>query len=319
MQNLELNFNVELVAGSTRQAMSEAAATKRDLWTVPIDQLHVIEGFNVRVENDDYHAHIRSLADSMRVEGFYPHKALSGFVAKVNGVNVVYVTDGHCRLKAAKLAIAEGSQIEKLPVIVSPSDTSLEDLTVALVKSNSGKPLSPFETGIVCSRLVKDGWEVKKVSDRLGLSVSYIEDLLSLVGAPLSVRNMVINGQVSAANAVSALRKYGDKASEKLQEALARAQSKGGKKVTAKHMGGGGLKKFYTRQGPVMVDALRGIASSNFFAQMDEGLRTQIMALIGENEEAKKVDTASEIKTNEDAGQDASSEQLPIVDPENGN
>lgn len=280
-QNLEMNFELNVVAGNTKKAMSAVGAGKRDLWMVPINDVQLIEGFNVRLDNEEQRAHIRALADSILVDGFLAHKALAGFVANVGGVDVVYLTDGHCRLQAAKLAISEGAEIQRLPVIISPQGTSQEDLTVALVKGNTGKPLTPIETGIVCSRLVKYGWDTKRVSDRLGLGVSYIEDLLSLVAAPVAIRQMVINGQVSAANAVTALRKNGDKAAEKLQAALARAQSAGGKKVTAKHLGGSKkLEKYMIKTAPKLVAAMQALMQSPAFAAVDESLRMELEAIL---------------------------------------
>lgn len=235
--NREL-FNLELTAGNMKAAMKESGATSSDLWKVPRASIRVIEGFNVRnPEDPEYVAHVRMLADSIKANGFYPDKPLSGFVAREDGVDVIYLTDGHSRLAGGDLAVSEGSEIDTYPVVVKPRGTSMEDLTVALYTSNTGKPLTPIETAAVCKRLVGYGLTEKAIATRLNLTKRYVDDLLALIGAPTAVRTLVTTGQVSASNAISAIREHGDKAASKLNAAVDTAQAQGGKKATAKHMG----------------------------------------------------------------------------------
>lgn len=132
-------------AGSVKQAMS--GSTSSDLWKVPREKLHIEPGFNVRVHDADYNAHVRSIADSIKENGYYPDKPIAGFVAKRDGKDVIVVTDGHSRIAGFDLAVSEGYEGTELPVVTKPRGTSMEDLTIALVTSNTGKPLSPYELG----------------------------------------------------------------------------------------------------------------------------------------------------------------------------
>ena len=145
-------MQLELIQGKVKEAMKGAAS--RDLWQVPIADLHVIDGFNVRADGVEHREHVAGVADSIIANGFYQNKPLAGYVALQGGKQVIYITDGHCRLEAAQEAIKRGAEIKALPVVVSPKGTSIEDLTVGLVTNNSGKPLSQYEIGLVCKRLV---------------------------------------------------------------------------------------------------------------------------------------------------------------------
>lgn len=230
-------FTLDLIAGNLKNAMSEAGATRNEVWKVPRAQIHTIEGFNVRNEEDpEYIAHIRYLADSIKANGFLPDHPLTGYVARENNANVIYITGGHSRLKAVDLAVSEGIEAFDIPIIVKPRGTSSEDLTVELYTGNSGKPLTPFEVAAVCKRLIAFGWDEKTIAGRLGLGVGYVKGLLDLAAAPKAVRDMVAKGKVSASLAMEALKTHGNKAAAELKDALNTAEAKGKTKATAKHM-----------------------------------------------------------------------------------
>lgn len=227
-------MEIELSAGNVKAAMR--GASSRDLWQVPIADLHVIDGFNVRADGAEHAEHLAGLVDSILANGFYQSKPLSGYVAQERGKEVIYVTDGHCRLEAAAEAIRRGAEIKTLPVVVVPRGTSLEDLTVGLVTNNSGKPLSQYEVGVVCKRLVGYGWDEATIAKRLCMNVQRVCDLLSLVGASAAVRRLVTDGVVSASQAIDTLKRHGEGAAQKLQAGADRARAKGKKKATRKHI-----------------------------------------------------------------------------------
>jgi len=238
-----------LAPGSVKAAMKEAGASSSDLWMVPYENIRVIEGFNVRTRNAEYLAHVQDIKNSIIANGFYRDKPLEGYVAKEDGQNVIYITGGHTRHEAAGLAIAEGHEIVALPVIVKPAGTSQEDLTVALVTGNSGRPLSPIEIAVVCKRLLGFGQDEKGIAAKLGYTKKYVEDLLGLLSAPSAVRKLVEQGKVSATLAISEIKKDPKGAAKKLTEAAEVAKSTGKGKVTQKTLNGG-KKKLKTTPEP---------------------------------------------------------------------
>lgn len=227
-------MNLELQPGNVKAAM--AGASSRDLWQVPIEQIHVIDGFNVRAQNHDYAARIAYLTDLICANGFNQSKPLAGYVALVEGKQTIYLTDGHRRLAAAQEAIKRGAEIATLPVVVSPKGTSVEDLTIGLVTMNDGEPLSQYEIGLVCKRLIGFGMDEKEIAKRLGMATSRVSDLLTLTAAPAAVRKLVANGNVSASQAIATVKKHGPEATAKLEAGVAVAAANGSKKATAKHI-----------------------------------------------------------------------------------
>jgi len=113
---VEDKFTTELHPGSIKSAMRTVGAGSRDLWQVKPENLRVIEGFNVRVRTPTYIERVRSLADSMKSEGYYQDQPMAGYVAKENEEMVIYITGGHRRREAVLLAIAEGAEIVTVPV-----------------------------------------------------------------------------------------------------------------------------------------------------------------------------------------------------------
>ena len=272
-------FNTTLVAGNLKRTMQAAGASSRDLWYVPYNQLRIVKGFNVRVKDAAYVAHIRSIADSVKANGFYPDKPLAGYVATMDGEEVIVITDGHCRFDACGLAIAEGAPLEKIPVVVKPSSTSMADLTVALVVSNSGKPLTPYETAMVCKRLESFGWTPEEMANKLSFSRTYVDQLLSLLALPEAVQTHVRAGTVSAANALAITKRHGEKAAEVIEKAAATVPEKG--RVTQKHIEPSDkFAKALRRESRAMYDLLQSIADDPAYLMLGKDLRDRFLNLV---------------------------------------
>jgi ParB family chromosome partitioning protein len=242
----DANFNEDaLVAGSVSKALKTAEATKTgDLIMVQRSKIRVIPGFNVRIETPSYLAHVETIAQSMAANGFYRNKPLAGFAGKDGDEDVIFTTDGHTRLKALDRADELGAEISEVPVVLKPPGTSAEDLTVALVEDNEGRPLAPLERAIVAARLISYGMEKAEIAKRLGgVTERYVDDMLLLAAAPPKVRNLVINEKVSFTEAVKVLRKDAGKAAETLTTAVAAAESQGKTRATGKHVNGAAAAK----------------------------------------------------------------------------
>ena len=282
--NHEHDFDVHLIPGSIKSAMKDAEAGSRDLWQVPPEQLHLIQNFNVRVNSEKHQAKVREYADSMLSEGFYQDKPLAGYVAKEDGEQVIYIYDGHTRLAAVLLAISEGADIARVPVVVSQAGISMEDLTVSLVRGNSGEPLAPYEMGIVCKRLVRFGMEIPVIAKRIGVTEQYVKNLLSLMAAPVEIRNMVIQDRVAASTAIDVIAKHGEKALAVLEKAESKANGAGKSRVTGKHVDPASeFKKAIREQAFEMFEILKGIANDEgSFNGLTSDLADRLARTLGE-------------------------------------
>lgn len=202
-------FKEEFVQGSFKAAVVAAGIKTRDLSMVPIDAIVAVKNLNVRIEDEEYEAHVQEITDSILENGFYIHKPLSGYIAKEGENTLVYCTGGFTRLKAAKRAIERGAPIETLPMVFKPPGTSMADLTLALDVDNIGSPLRPYERAIVIKRLIDFGWDEETISTKMRLSGQYVKDLLYLMSLPNGLRMIVVRGIGSTGHVIQLARKVG--------------------------------------------------------------------------------------------------------------
>ncbi len=225
-----------LVGGSAKKALETISATKGELYYASPDELVEIPGFNVRVETPEYLEHIEQIALSIQANGFYPNKPLGGFAGKLDGADVIYITDGYSRRRAILRARELGAEIDKIPVVLKAQGTTIEDLTVALVQDNEGRPLTAMEKAIVAARLRGFNMTNVEIAQRFGCTDRYVEDLLVLAGAPKKVRDFVIAGKVSPTEAIKQVRKNPERAGDVLLVAVQTAAGAGKSKATSKHV-----------------------------------------------------------------------------------
>jgi len=287
-------FNQSFVRGAVKDAMKQAHAGSGDLWKVPIDELKVAPGFNVRIRNDSLTAHIRWIADSIKANGFYIDEPIGAFcVEEDDGTLGIYVHQGHCRLEAARLAKAEGAPIETLPVVVVPKSQNLEDLTVALITTNSGKNLTPYECALVCKRLAGYGWSSSQIATKINFTVSYVDALLDIPGYPIEIRELIHNGLLSVSTAREAMKTYGHRAVEKLLHAAHVAETKGSKRVTNKHLPGKRFESFVKRSGPRLYDATKIVRNDPAYSALSAETREALDTLLDELEKKRLSDEQS--------------------------
>lgn len=258
--------NIELTAGSVKGAMKVAGASSRDLWSVPRSSIRLIEGFNVRSPSSKSgKEHVKNLAALIDANGYDEDKPLAGYVAKEDGEDVIYLTDGEHRLAAVDLLISKGKEFDALPVVIKPRGTSMEDLTISLATANSGKPLLPLELATVIKRLLGYRMDKKTIVKRLNITAKYYDDLMFLLELPVASRDLVADGKISASLAISEHRANPKKAVEKLQAAVAKAESAGKTKVTPKAL------KPAKHPDDIMVDKLAKKMKARLAAKREEG------------------------------------------------
>lgn len=260
---LDAEFTTVLVPASIKAGMKSLEAGSRDLWQIDPAKLCVIEGFNPRVMNDEYRAHIRDIANSIKTEGYFQDQPMAGYVATVDGAPVVYVYSGHTRLAAALLAISEGADLERVPVVVSQAGLSMEDMTVALIRGNGGRNLTYYESAVVCKRLVKFGISEEVIAERTGISVPLVRNRLALMAAPLKLREMVANDSMSATLALDLLKNHGAQALEKAEEAKAVAEDSGKAKIHKVPQSA--QSKFIKKSSPVLYSIAKSVHSDPGF------------------------------------------------------
>lgn len=213
------------------------ASGRSDTFRVNPLLLAVEEGWNSRdLSTPDNQAHIDELARSIAANGVRePLKAyLSG--------DRLIVTNGHCRLAAVKRAIeVYGAEIMTVPVMTEERYANDADRLLTQIVSNSGKPLTTLEQGVVYRRLSALGWTNDQIAERTGKSVTHVIMNLELQAAPPSVIAMIKEGKVAPTLAWQTMKASAteEAAVEALENGIKAAQDAGRSKATAKHIRSG--------------------------------------------------------------------------------
>jgi hypothetical protein len=236
-------------------AIEDLIVKRSDMYQVDPRVLQEAPGWNVRLPGPDLDAHIRFLADSIKEEGV--REAVTCYLEGDN----LFVTNGHCRLKATMLAISEGAEILSIPMALEDRYSKEPDRVLSMITRNTGKPLTAIETAEVMKRLLRFGWDVAKISIKTGYSVSQIKNFLELSGAPDEILAMVNNGEVSATLATKIVKEKGAaEAVEVLKGAVETSKKSGKKKATQKDIANVKKKKVnWNVFGPKLYLHMKGI------------------------------------------------------------
>lgn len=231
----------ELIPGSVDAAAADVSAGRpRGTYDWPVDEIIVMDGFNIRKKDQ---GHVRFLADSMKSHGFMRDKPLSGFVAKCDdNKSRLHLIGGHHRLDAVRLHNSEvdaSDAITTVPVVIKPKTLTMRQLKIGSYIDNTGKPVGVVETAEFCKELMDDGMTEAEIATALGFKTGkkYVTHLLTVLSAPKEVREMISEGKVSATTAIKAL-KTGDtkEVVKKMKAEVKTAEKSGKKKVTAKNL-----------------------------------------------------------------------------------
>lgn len=197
--------------------------TVRKTYDVPIDQLYLEPGYNIR-EADE--SHVEYFANCW-IEG-QPLPPLTVTVTEKGKK----IEDGQHRYLGALKAIKMGHPIQR---IECKDFTGTEaDKIAFMVSSSQGKALDPFERAKAYTRLKGFGWTNEEIAKKVGRSVSDVQMHLSLGDVSQEMKERINLGQISYANAVAVTREHGDDAEKVVEEAVQEAKSQGKEKVTAK-------------------------------------------------------------------------------------
>lgn len=210
--------------------LKDVAEGVKDLYMLDPHKITEEPGWNARVEGADLAAHVRQLANSIKEIGI--QEPLTVYVKN----DAIILTNGHCRLAAVMLAIAEGSEIKAIPCRVEERYSSESDRVLSLITRNSGKPLTPLEMSSVFKRLLAFGWNPFDIAKKAGFSTTYVINLLTLSGAPDEIKEQVASGSVSASLATEVMQQHGENAAEVISKGIETAKAEGKEKATRKHI-----------------------------------------------------------------------------------
>lgn len=212
--------------------LASLSTGRKDIHSIDPRKIEIMDGWNCRDINDaETKEHIERLALSIAEIGVQEP------ITVWWDSNTAWVTDGHCRLWATKLAIERGIDIKSIPCKSESRGNDADRLFSQIVR-NSGKPFSAMENAKVYKRLLDLGWQQVEIAKKAGISNARVSQILDLLSMPEPIKKMVTNGEVSASLATKTLAEHNpQKATQVLQDAVVSAKAEGKTKALPKHVG----------------------------------------------------------------------------------
>ena len=192
-------------------------------------EIKEIETFNARnMESPETIAYIRGMADAIIANGNEAFPPITITQEK----DTIAVMAGWCRRRAHILAMDEGAPIKGIQCLAAGKKRP-EEITLDVLTSNSGLPLTAMERAKAVKRLLSFLWTPADIAKKTGWSISTVSNLIALHDAPDAILEMVKSGQVSATLATKLVKEKGaDKAQAMLEQAVDTSAKAGKKKAT---------------------------------------------------------------------------------------
>lgn len=214
---------------------TKAQTTKGDLISIDPMLLEEEEDFNTRGsfipgywELPKTQAGIRALAEAYKRGDYVPP-----IIVKVVDGRVL-VRDGHRRRRALLLAISEGAEIRRTPVLEHKGDEVAQSLLIGT--SNDGEALAPLDRAVLYGRFARWGWTDKEIATRMNRSVEHVRQGHQLLELPMDLKVMIQLGEVAAHYALELYREHGgQKALQLLKQAHGEAAAGAGDPVTGEN------------------------------------------------------------------------------------
>ncbi|CAM2154370.1 Transcriptional regulator [Paraburkholderia tropica] len=269
-----LVLDAMIVTGNTKAAVKAAGGGSSDLWTVPPEHIHYDPRDNVRPLNKD---RVRQIADLIKANGYDRKKPLGCFVRKVGGEDRIFVYEGQHRYHGALLAISEGYEIDRLPLVIDEAKSvTRANLIYAGIINNDSEKLTPLQLAEQIVELQALGEDNKTICSRLNITDQTIRDCLLLANAPREVHKLVREQAVTSTLAIEQIRAHGpEKALERLKRGIDTAKSLGKVKATKKHIEAAAAtptaKKISETQAKSLLQALQSVLHDPMFGKLSPG------------------------------------------------
>lgn len=213
-----------------RSLSTDKVVKKVDGFRAHISTIKVVDGFNIRTDDDDLREHIAGIAGA--IAAGLPIPPIEVWVNPESGD--MELVDGHCRLAGYKLYASENPDFDGW-VSVAKFDGTPAQRKARTVSSNSQLKLKPIELGRAYLALRDEhGMSRLEIASEVGRSPAHVDQMLLLAGAQSEVTAAVECGQISATEAVKLVRDHGQDSAAELERRKEAAKEAGKGKVTAK-------------------------------------------------------------------------------------
>ncbi|HOZ88157.1 MAG TPA: ParB N-terminal domain-containing protein [Bacteroidia bacterium] len=227
--NTKTSQPMKATANKTESKKAQPELEKKNYVMVPVNLIVIDEKLNPR---EDY-GNIDELMASIAENGI--RNAVKGFQKD----GKIYLREGFRRMRAVKLAIEKGFQIDRVPMLLEERAMTEEERTLEFLINNDGKPFTMLEQSEVIRRLLNFGWKVIDIVKKTGKARGYIENLIHLTKVPLKVHNFIKEDKISAhavIQIIAASKGNVERVVEDVEAAMQKAKEAGKEKATPKHV-----------------------------------------------------------------------------------
>lgn len=206
------------------------AAKRGDSIRVNIRNIKIVDGFNVRTQDDELREHIASLLAALVAN--LPIPAIEVWVNPETGD--IELVDGHCRF-AAYLQYADiEPEFDNYISAVKFEGTPFQR-KMRVASSNKQLKVKPVELGRLYIQARDEfGASRQEIAAEAGMSLAHVDQHILLASGSEEVHAAVGAGVISATEAVKIIRDHGDNAPAELERRKEIATAQGKAKVTAK-------------------------------------------------------------------------------------
>jgi ParB family chromosome partitioning protein len=203
----------------TQDEVAVLETKRKDLYEVDPRNVKLVDGYNIRnidPDSDD----IQHLKASIKENGLQRPLMLKANPDAAEDGKEYIAVDGHRRLTAINLLIAEGEDIRYVKAEISKRMND-EQALLAMFTLNDGEPLNPIEKSEGVRRLIDVyGYTPAEVATKIAETQATISNLMKLANMPKNVRNKVAKNVISASLVLQISRTIKDdtKFAEKVEE-----------------------------------------------------------------------------------------------------
>ena len=209
---------------------NNAAAKRGDAIRVHIDAIKIVDGFNVRIDDDELREHVAGIAGALAAK--LPIPPVEVWVNPENGD--IELVDGHCRYHAYRQLAETSTDFDGyISAVMFEGTTGQRKMRIA--SSNKQLKLKPIELGrLYLSARDDHGMSRQEIAAEAGMSLGHVDQMILLVSAKPEVLKAVERGEISATEATKLARDHGEDAPAELERRKEAAAELGKGKVTAK-------------------------------------------------------------------------------------
>lgn len=218
------------MAYTLRSLSADKIVKKVDGFRAKLSDIKIVDGFNIRTDDDELREHIAAIAGA--IAAGIPIPPIEVWVDPETGA--LELVDGHCR-HAGYCLYAESATDFDGWVSVSKFEGTPAQRKARTVTSNTQLKLKPVELGRAYLSLRHEhGLSRQEIAQEVGRSLAHIDQMSLLASAGAEVIAAVEAGAISATEAVKLARDHGDDAPAELERRKEAAKESGKEKVTAK-------------------------------------------------------------------------------------